>query len=87
MGIILFLLIYGLSAQPNWSLHNALLSWSKYHWACTLKLELSIVLITWLIVQGILIGFKAVIQYITAVNCILIFLSVLATRRSYSLSE
>ena len=83
MGILPFLLIYGLLVRPNWKSIDALLRRCNYHWSWTFSLGLCILLAIWLIVQGILIGFTALIQYITAINGILIFLSLLATKRYY----
>jgi hypothetical protein len=45
-----------------------------YHWAWTGTVVLGIILATWLFIQGILIGFQWPIQYVTAINGLLIML-------------
>ena len=83
MGILPFLFIYGLLARPNWKSVDVLFQRGNDHWSWTFSLGLCMLLAIWLIIQGILIGFTALIQYITAINGILIFLSLLATKRYY----
>ena len=74
MGLAPLIFIYGLLTLPNWTWANTLSRWSGHYWAWTGTLALSILLAIWLGVQGLLIGFKWPIQYITAVNGLLIFL-------------
>ncbi len=77
MGLAPLLLTYGLLARPTWSWAEALSRWSGHHWAWTGTLGLGLTLAIWLIVQGLLIGFKWPIQYITAADGFLIILLVL----------
>lgn len=86
MGMAPLVLIYGLLACPDWNWANALLGWSRHHWAWTGTLGLAAILAIWLAFQGVLIGFKWPIQYITAINGCLIFLFALVpgVRRFYS---
>jgi len=72
MGVLPLFLIYGLFARPNWA------------WSGTVIL--GVVLAIWLIVQGVLIGFKWAIQYVTAINGLFILLLVFLSpvRRYYS---
>ncbi|MCA9933801.1 MAG: hypothetical protein KC415_07760 [Anaerolineales bacterium] len=58
MGVGPLVLVYGL--------------WTRRSWAWTGTLVLCVVLALWLIVEGVLIGFKWPIQYVTAVNGLLI---------------
>ncbi len=72
MGLAPLFLIYALLTRPSWAWADALSRWSGHHWAWTGTLALGIALAVWLIVQGLLIGFKWAIQYITAINGFLI---------------
>jgi len=74
MGMGSLLLVYGLLARPRWRWAEAVTRWSGYHWAWTGTLALGIILCIWLIVQGLLIGFKWPIQYVTAANGLVIIL-------------
>ncbi|MBE0410905.1 MAG: hypothetical protein IBX69_14390 [Anaerolineales bacterium] len=77
MGVGSLLFVYGLLARPAWRWAEALTGWSGFHWAWAGTILLGVVLGIWLVVQGLLIGFKWQIQYITAVNGLLIILLVL----------
>jgi hypothetical protein len=85
MGLVLLLLIYGLLARPAWPWIEPLFRWSKHHWAWTGTMLLTLALAIWLIVEGVLIGFKWPIQYITAVNglFILVFAWLPSVRKTY----
>ena len=85
MGLGPLFLIYALLARPNWTWSETLSRWSGHHWAWTGTLTLGVILAVWLIVQGLLIGFKWPIQFITAVNGFLIILLTLlpGVRRFY----
>jgi hypothetical protein len=85
MGLLPLLLIYGLLARPDWSWLESLLRQTKYHWSWTGTVILGIVLAIWLIVEGIMIGFKWAIQYVTAINglFILLFVFLPSVRRFY----
>ncbi|RJP53314.1 MAG: hypothetical protein C4557_04905 [Anaerolineaceae bacterium] len=76
MGLLPLLLIYGLLARPNWTWLESMLRQTKYHWAWTGTVVLGAALAIWLLVEGILIGFKWTIQYVTAVNGLFIVLFV-----------
>jgi hypothetical protein len=95
MGLMPLLLSYGLLARPGWG--RAPPRWSGHHWAwiaCTARatasvtgtLALGLLLAVWLVVQGLLIGFRWPIQYVTAVNGILIIVLALLpeVRRAYA---
>jgi len=77
MGLVPLFLTYGLLARPNWTWAESLSRWSGHHWAWTGTLALGVMLAIWLLVQGLLIGFKWPIQYVTAVNGFFIILLVL----------
>ena len=77
MGLAPLLLIYGLLARPKWKWAGRLFGWSGHHWAWVGTVGLSVVLAVWLVVEGLLIGFEWAIQYITAVDGLLIMLLVL----------
>jgi hypothetical protein len=74
MGLAPIGLAYGLLARPSWSGVGRFLAVPGRHWSWTGTLLLSLVLAIWLMVQGVLIGFQWPIQYVTAVNGLLILL-------------
>ena len=74
MGLFPILLTYGLIKQPVWRWADSLSTWSGHYWAWTGSLGVGILLVIWLAVQAILIGFQWPIQYITLVNGVLIIL-------------
>ncbi len=86
MGLTPLFLTYALLARPRWTWAQVLSRWSKHHWAWTGTLALGITLALWLVVQGLLIGFKWPIQHITAVNGVLIIALALVpdVRRFYA---
>ena len=86
MGLVPLFLTYALLTRPNWTWAETLSRWSGHHWAWTGTLALGVMLVIWLVVQGLLIGFKWPIQYVTAVNGFLIILLVLVpeVRRFYA---
>jgi hypothetical protein len=86
MGLMPLLLSYGLLARPDWAWARALSRRSGHHWAWIGTLALGLLLAVWLVVQGLLIGFRWPIQYVTAVNGIVIIVLALAprVRRAYA---
>ena len=89
MGLAPLFLTYALLARPGWARAQTISNWSGHHWAWTGTLILGVILAAWLIVQGLLIGFKWAIQYITAINGFLIILFALTPgiRRSYAMED
>jgi hypothetical protein len=71
-GIFPLILVYGLIFHPTWKQVDILSSWSGYYWAWTGSILVGIVLILWLVIQGLLIGFQWSIQYVTLANGLLI---------------
>ena len=86
MGLTPLVLTYGLLTRPNWNWAATLSRWSAHHWAWIGTLGLGVTLVIWLIVQGLLIGFGAPIQCITAADGLLIILLTLlpSLRRFYA---
>ena len=84
MGVTPLLLAYGLLARPAWAWAEPLSRAGRHHWAWTGTLALGLVLGAWLVAQGLLIGFRWPIQYVTAANGIAIVLLALlpAVRRA-----
>ncbi len=68
MGLAPLVLTFGLFARPNWPWAEALSRWSGHYWAWTGTLALGVVLLLWLAVQAVMIGFSAAIQYVMVVN-------------------
>ena len=65
-------LTFGLIAKPNISFIQALLRFAPYHWAWTGTVLLGVILMLWLVVEAYFIGIIAPIQYVTAINGLLI---------------
>jgi hypothetical protein len=68
MGLAPLVLVFGLLARPNWAWADALTRWSGHYWAWTGTLFLGFLLLLWLAVQAMLIGFTTGIQYVMLVN-------------------
>ena len=85
MGLLPLFLIYGLLARPNWAWLESLFRQIEYHWAWIGTVILGVVLAIWLIIEGVMIGFKWAIQYVTAVNglFILFFVFFPSVRKFY----
>jgi len=77
MGILPLFLIYGLLVRPNWSWLDSFFRQTNYYWAWTGTVIFGVILAIWLIIEGVLIGFKWAIQYVTAVNGLFILFFVL----------
>ena len=67
----LFLTV-GLLARPKISLLHDLFRFAPYHWSWTGTVVLGIILMGWLLVEAYFIGVIAPIQYVTALNGVLI---------------
>ncbi len=76
MGIAPLILRYGLIARPRWTWTKPFVRWSGRHWSWAGTLFLGIGLAIWLILQGLLIGFSAPMQFVTAFIGIAILLLV-----------
>lgn len=84
MGIAPIVLVYGLLTCPNWRWTLSISSGSKHHWSWTGTVLLGFLLALWLTIQGLLIGFKWTIQYITAINgCLIIVIAFLPKVRGF----
>jgi hypothetical protein len=68
MGVAPLVLSFGLLARPHWPWIETLTRWSSHYWAWTGTLVLGLVLLTWLAIQAVIIGFNAGIQYVMVVN-------------------
>jgi hypothetical protein len=89
MGIAPLALVFGLLVRPNWPWAGVITRWSGHHWAWTGTLALSIVLLLWLIVQAVMIGFNTGIQYVMVVNALALLGSALwpSVKRMYRLED
>ncbi len=85
MGIAPLILLYGLLARPRLTWTKLFVQWSGRHWSWAGTLYLGIGLAIWLVFEGILIGFSAPMQFVTAFIGIAILLLVLTppVRRYY----
>lgn len=86
MGLLPLFLTYALLARPDWIWAERAGRWSGHHWAWTATMALGVILAIWLFVQGLLIGFRWPIQYITAANgaCIILVASLPGVKRYYA---
>lgn len=69
MGLTPLFLTFDLLARPKWIPLPILF---HHYRAWTMTLALGMALMLWLVLQAFLIGFQWPIQYVTAVNCLLI---------------
>jgi hypothetical protein len=77
-------LTFGLLAKADIPLLRSLFRFAPYHWAWTGTVILAVALILWLSVQAFYIGFIAPIQYVTAINGLLILgVSFIRSIRAY----
>jgi hypothetical protein len=85
MGFAPLFIAYALFARPNWSWAVSLTRPFHYHWAWVGTIAIACILGIWLIIEGLMIGFKWPIQYVTAVNGLVILLLALlpSVKRSY----
>jgi hypothetical protein len=67
-------LTFGLIAKPNILFIQTLLRFAPYHWSWTGTVILGIILMLWLVVEAYFIGIIAPIQYVTAINGLLILI-------------
>jgi hypothetical protein len=74
MGLAPLFLTYALLARPSWTWAQTRSRRSGHYWAWTGTLALGVIVLVWLAVQGLLIGFEWTIQYITAIDGFLIVL-------------
>ena len=74
MGLSPIFLAYALLARTQWIWAKRIARYYGYYWAWTGTLALGVLLMVWLLVQGLLIGIRWPIQYITAGNGVLIIL-------------
>ncbi|MFZ6029209.1 MAG: hypothetical protein ACOYYS_15970 [Chloroflexota bacterium] len=77
MGLAPLLLVSALLVRPAWPWLGPFSRMFGYHWAWTGTMLLALILAAWLAVEGVLIGFRWPIQYVTAVNGLLILVSAL----------
>ena len=74
-GIILFLFVgifpllvgYGLLRRPDWSWAKAINACSGYHWSWTASWASGVILIIWIIVETVLLGYISFLQPLIAV--------------------
>jgi hypothetical protein len=67
MRLAPILLTYGLLVRPNWHWADSLFRWSRHHWSWKGSFIIGVVLMIWLRIQGLLIGFKMV-KWIRAIE-------------------
>ncbi len=89
MGIAPLALVFGLLARPNWPWAGVLTRWSGHYWAWTGTLALGVILLLWLTLQAVMIGFNTGIQYVMVVNALALLGSALwpSVKRMYRLQE
>jgi hypothetical protein len=67
MGLVPLGLVHALFVRPKWVWAQALVRQTGLYWAWTGAVAIGVVLLCWLAIQGLLIGFRWPIQYVTAV--------------------
>jgi hypothetical protein len=74
MGIFPLFIVYGLWFRPKGHRRRSFLPSGRYHPAWTGTVFLCFILALWLSIQGMMIGFNWPIQYVTAINGLLILM-------------
>ena len=84
MCLVPALLIVGLLARPDWRWLDPVSRATGMHWSWVGTVALGIVIVIWLGVESLYIGFSAAVQYFTAVLGvgIIVFALVPSTRRA-----
>lgn len=92
-GIILFLfngvfpvlVSYGLLRQPAWRWPEAINIFKKYHWSWTASWAAGVIILIWILVETLLLGYISVLQpLITVIGIAIITLTLLPNiRRRY----
>jgi hypothetical protein len=87
LGIVPIVIAYGLVTRVRWSWTDPLNSWIHQLWSWTASLILGIVLILWIAIETILIGYESFLQpTIALLGALVICLSMLpSVRRHLSL--
>lgn len=62
MGVFPLILVYALIARPAWRWANCLNIYKKLHWSWTYSLYVGIILVIWIDIQILLMGYGAFIQ-------------------------
>jgi hypothetical protein len=83
MCIFPALLVVGVLARPDWALLDPVSRASGMHWSWVGCVALGVVIVLWLLLEAVYIGFSAAAQYFTAVLGVGIFVFALvpSTRR------
>ncbi|HPG33126.1 MAG: hypothetical protein H6541_09760 [Lentimicrobiaceae bacterium] len=71
-GILPLLIVWGLFAKPNWHWPEMLNLYHKQHWCWTFSLYYGFILVIWIIVQIILLGYSSLLQPVFALTGVLI---------------
>ena len=81
-GIILFTLIgifpifvgYGLLRRPNWTWPNAINPLKQVHWAWTASWAVAVIMLIWIIVETVLLGYISFLQPAIAIYAMIILI-------------
>lgn len=72
MGLVPLMLVYALIARPGWKWANCLNIYKLRHWSWTYSLYTGVVLVIWIDIQILLLGYGALIQTVYALLGIII---------------
>jgi hypothetical protein len=72
MGLLPLLLAYGAIWRPGWGWAESITGWSRHDWPWTGSMALGMLLVLWLAIQALWLGFRWPIQYVTLANGLLI---------------
>jgi len=89
LGLFPVSLVYPLLLKPKWKIANRLNIYSGYHWAWTYTLYTSIILITWINLQIMILGTGSIIQGVFGILGIIILILTLMpqVKRFYRVSN
>jgi hypothetical protein len=84
IGLWSLVVAYGLWRRPAWQWTKPLVSWTGRHWSWAAALLQGIILITWIVIQVLIIGYDSILQPIYFIfGVVLLGLCLLPSVRSY----
>ncbi len=90
-GLILFILVglfsiftaVALLRQPEWPAPNALNPWKKLHWAWAASLAAGVIILGWVIIETLLVGYISFLQPVIAIwGALILLLTLLPSVRA-----
>lgn len=84
IGLWSLVVAYGLWKRPAWRWANSLVGWTGRHWSWAAALLQGIILIAWITIQVLIIGYASILQPVYLVfGLVIVGLCLLPTVRAY----